>query len=61
MRIPYQVRDGLQADILAYPGYVQSDIANSVANPVKTEYANAISDIQSFVQSEVADGIFIFQ
>jgi len=61
MRIPYQVRDGLQADILQYPGFVQSDIANGVAHPVKTEYANAVSDIKSFVQSEVAAGIFIFQ
>jgi hypothetical protein len=61
MRIPYQIRDGLQADILQYPGFVQDDIASGVANPVKTEYANAVADIKSFVQSEVAAGIFIFQ
>ena len=61
MRIPYQVRDGLQADILQYPGFVQDDIASGVANPIKTEYANAVSDIKSFVQSEVAAGVFLFK
>ena len=61
MRIPYQIRDGLQGDIQQYPGFVQDDIASGVANPVKTENANAIADIKSFVQSEVADGIFAFQ
>jgi hypothetical protein len=61
VRIHYQIRDGLQADILQYPGFVQDDIASGVTHPVKTEYANAVSDIKSFVQSEVASGIFIFQ
>jgi hypothetical protein len=61
VRIPYQIRDGLQADILQYPGFVQSDIASGVAHPVKTEFANAVSDIKSFVQSEVAAGIFAFE
>ena len=61
MRIPYQIRDGLQDDILQYPGFVQDDIASGVVHPVKTEYVFAVGDIQSFVRSEVAAGIFIFQ
>jgi hypothetical protein len=60
-RIPYNVRDGLRAEVQQEPGFLQSDIQSGVAHPVKVEYAATISDVRSFVQSEVADGIFIFQ
>ena len=59
-RIPFQVRDGLQAAVLEEPGNLQSDIESGVANPVKTEYAATIADVNSFVGSETEAGIFIY-
>jgi hypothetical protein len=59
-RIPFQVRDGLQAAVQQEPGFLQDDIASGVANPVKTEYAATIADVNSFVGSETQAGIFIY-
>jgi hypothetical protein len=59
-RVPFQVRDGLQAEVQQEPANLQSDIASGVANPVKTEYLATLEDVNSFVGSETQAGIFIY-
>jgi hypothetical protein len=59
-RIPFQVRDGLQATVQQEPGFLQDDISSGVAHPVKTEYQATIAAVNSFVGSETQAGIFIY-
>jgi hypothetical protein len=59
-RIPFNVRDGLQAEVQAEPAALQADIAAGVPLPVIFESQNTQAEVTGFVQGEVEDGIFIY-
>jgi hypothetical protein len=59
-RIPYNVRDGLRATVQGEVSGLLTNIQTHVFRPVVTSYEATIDDVRSFVQSEVADGIFVF-
>jgi hypothetical protein len=59
-RIPFNVRDGLQAVVLAAPAALKADIAAGLPLPVIFESQTTQADVTAFVQTEVINGVFVY-
>jgi hypothetical protein len=58
-RIPYNVRDGLKATIQSEVPTLESDIQGGVPHSVIASFQAAVSDVKTYIQSEVVAGVFI--
>ena len=56
-RIPWNKRDGLLSTVEGEVSGLQANISSGVSRPVITSLQSTLGDVQSFVQSEVADGV----
>jgi hypothetical protein len=58
-RVPFNVRDGLKATIQGEVPTLQANILSNTPMSVITSFQAAVSDVKTFIQSEVAAGIFV--
>ncbi len=58
-RIPYNVRDGLRSAVQSEASQMVADVSSGTPFPVKGAAQRALSDVKSFVQSEVASGVIV--
>jgi hypothetical protein len=60
-RIPFNVRDGLQATVQGEPAALMSNIASGTPLAVISATQTTQGDVTAFVQSEVQGGIFLYK